>query len=204
MKTFANTFFKGLLFALPVVATFGLLYWLFVSAENLLKIPLQFILPTGWYLPGMGVAAAVGLIFVLGILVQAYLIKHVFIYFEETLERIPIVSSIYGSARDLMEFIAGEKGEDLQKVVAYQFNEHVRLIGFVTNEGVNVGSDTGLLAVYFPMSYQVGGYLVYLPRDKIEVLDIPVKEAMQQVLTAHIGTSRKARKTKQAKQESVK
>lgn len=207
MKTFANTFFKGLLFALPVAATFGLLYWLFVSAESLLKLPLQFILPAGWYMPGMGVVAAVGLIFILGVLVQAYLVKHVFIYFENLLDRIPIVNSIYGSARDLLEFIAGDKGEDLQKVVAYQFNENVRVIGFVTNEGVTIGADTDLLAVYFPMSYQVGGYLVYLPRDKCEVLDIPVKEAMQQILTAHIGTSRKARKAKLAekmKQESVK
>lgn len=203
MKTFANTFFKGLLFALPIAATFGLLYWLFVSAENLLKIPLQIILPHGWYITGMGVIAAVGLIFLLGILVQAYLIKHVFIYLENLLERIPIVNGVYSSIRDLISFVAGEKGEDMQKVIAYRINDEARLIGFVTNEDVSVGDHTGLLAVYFPMSYQVGGYLVYLPRDKCEVLDIPVKEAMQQVLTAHIGSPKK-KKNQMQKQKASK
>lgn len=199
MKTFANTFLKGLIFTLPIVATFGLLYWLFVSAETLLKVPLSFILPAGWYVPGMGVVAAIGLIFVFGILVQAYIIKHVFICFDAILERIPLVNSIYGSARDLLEFIAGDKGEHMQKVVTYQINDEARLVGFVTSEGVSVGESNDLIAVYFPMSYQIGGYLLYLPREKCEVLDIPVKDAMQQVLTAHIGVSRKAKKEAKAK-----
>lgn len=191
MKTFANTFLKGLLFALPVFATFGLLYWLFVTAENLLKVPLQFVLPAGWYLPGMGVVSALVLIFVLGILVQAYIIKYAFIYFEKLLENIPIVKTLYGSARNLMQFVAGGKGQDLQKVVAFHLNDDVRLIGFVTNENIDIGEKHGMLAVYLPMSYQVGGYLLYVPREKCEILDIPVKEAMQQVLTAHIGNSKK-------------
>ncbi len=187
MKTFANTFFKGLLFALPIAATFGLLYWLFATAENLLKVPLQFVLPQGWYVPGMGVVSTLVLIFVLGILVQIYVVKYVFIYFEKLLESIPVVKTLYGSARDLLQFVTGSKGEDLQKVVAVEIADQVRVVGFVTNESVTLGDQSDLLAVYFPMSYQVGGYVLYLPRDKCEVLDMPVKEAMQQVLTAHIG-----------------
>ena len=201
MKTFANIFFKGLIFTLPIVATFGILYWLFVSAETLLKIPLRYILPEGWYIPGMGVAAAIGLIFVFGILVQAYIVKHIFIFFDNILERIPLVNSIYSSARDLLEFVAGNKGENMQKVVAWEVAGGARLLGFVTNESAALGDDKELLAVYFPMSYQVGGYLVYLPREQCKVLDIPVKEAMQQILTAHIGTGRKA---KNANNNSVK
>lgn len=191
MKTFANTFFKGLLFALPIAATFGLLYWLFVTAENLLKIPLQILLPAGWYITGMGVVSALLLIFVLGILVQAYIVKYLFIYFEKLLENIPIVKTFYSSARNLMQFVAGEKGQDLQKVVAFHLNDDVRLIGFVTNEKIDIGDKQDMLAVYLPMSYQVGGYLVYVPRDKCEILDMPVKDAMQQVLTAHIGSGKK-------------
>jgi len=194
MKTFANTFFKGLLFALPVAATFGLLYWMFVTAENLLKLPIQMILPTGWYVTGMGVVSALGLIFVLGILVQAYIVKYIFIYFEKLLENIPIVKTLYGSARNLMQFVAGEKEHDMQKVVAFHLNDDVRLIGFVTNENVDIGAKKGLLAIYLPMSYQLGGYLLYLPREKCEVLDIPVKDAMQQVLTAHIGNAKNNKK----------
>ncbi len=204
MKTIANTFFKGLLFALPVAATFGLLYWLFAMAENLLKVPLEFVLPAGWYVPGMGVIAAVGLIFVLGILVQAYLVKHVFIFFEKLLESIPIVKSIYSSARDLLQFVTGSKGKDLQKVVAVQISDDVRLVGFVTNENATLGGNSDVIAVYLPMSYQVGGYLVYVPKEKCETLDMPVKDAMQMVLTADIGNEKKKNRSKDSKQNNDK
>lgn len=186
MKTIANTFLKGLFFTLPLVVTFGLLYWLFATAENLLKIPLQLLLPEGWYVTGMGVLSAAVIIFCIGILVQAYIIKYVFRWFERLVENIPFVKTLYNSARDLMHFFAGDQNGQMSKVVAVSFDDNLRLIGFVTNENASLGQETGLLAVYFPMSYQVGGYVAYMPRERCEILDIPVKTAMQQVLTAHV------------------
>ena len=72
-------------------------------------------------------------------------------------------------------------------MVAVNFGE-ARLIGFVTREDNNSqtrqsGLDN-LVSVYLPMSYQIGGFTVYVSRDKLEPLDISVEEAMQMVLTA--------------------
>lgn len=190
VKTLANTFLKGLIFTLPLVITFGLIYWLFNTAETLLKVPLQAILPQGWYIPGMGVASAILIIFTHGVLVQLYLVKHLFTFLESTVEtvlsKIPLVKTLYGSARDLMFFVADNKGEAMQKAVAITFDENIRLIGFITNEQVSLNGEPDLVAVYLPMSYQMGGYLLYLPKSRCQPLDIPVQEAMQQVLTAHI------------------
>lgn len=186
MKTIANTFFKGLFFTLPLVITFGLLYWLFATAENLLKVPLEALLPEGWYTTGMGVVSAALIIFCIGILVQAYVTKYFFSWFERLVEHIPLVRTLYNSARDLMHFFAGDQQGQMSKVVSVTLESDIRLIGFVTNEQAQLGEESQLLAVYFPMSYQVGGYLAYMPRERCEILDIPVKTAMQQVLTAHI------------------
>ncbi|MBU2984770.1 DUF502 domain-containing protein [Saccharophagus degradans] len=184
MKFLANIFLKGLLVVLPLVITFGLLFWLFNGAEQMLRIPLQAVLPSGWYVPGMGVVSAFGLIFVCGVLVQNYFTKHLFALLEWVLGNIPVVKTLYGSARDLMHFAIGNKEKDMQKVVCVTFQPGVRLIGFVTNENATLNAETGLLAVYFPMSLQMGGYLAYVDKDKCEWLDIPVDKAMQQVLTA--------------------
>lgn len=186
MKTIANTFFKGLLFTLPLVITFGLLYWLFATAENLLKIPLQIILPDGWYITGMGVISAAILILCIGILVQVYILKFIFRWLEKIVENIPLVKSLYNSARDLIHFFAGDTEGQMSKVVSIMIADNIRVIGFVTNEHAMLGEHSDLIAVYIPNSYQVGGHLVYLPRDRCEVLNIPVKAAMQQVLTAHV------------------
>ncbi|WP_188150916.1 DUF502 domain-containing protein [Teredinibacter waterburyi] len=186
MKSIVNTFFKGMLFVLPLVITFGLIYWVFSSAESLLKIPLQWLLPSGWYIPGMGLFFSVVLIFVIGVLVQAYLIRHLFRWLEILVGRIPLVKTLYGSAKDLLHFMAGDTNQDMQKVVMVTLDQDVRMIGFVTRDKVSLGSVNDLQAVYLPMSYQMGGYLIYLPKDRCEELDIPVQQAMQQVLTANM------------------
>ncbi len=189
MKAIVNIFLKGLVFTLPLAVTFGLLYWLFSSAENLLKLPLQLLLPQGWYVTGMGVVSAFAIIFCIGILVQAYLIKYVLQWIIQIVEKIPLVNTLYTSARDLMQIVAGGKQKDLNRVVAVNFDKQIRLIGFVTHDDVQLGDETGLYAVYFPFSYQIGGYVMYIDKERCQTLDIPVQKAMQQVLTANIKRS---------------
>lgn len=172
---------------LPLFITFGLLYWLFSSAEQLLSIPIKALLPAGWYVSGMGVLSACALIFASGILVQNYLTKHFFQLLEWLLSKIPLVNTFYGSARDLMQFAFGKKDKDMRKVVSVEIREGIRLLGFITNENISLGSNDELLAVYFPMSYQVGGYLAYMPVDKCEMLDMSVETAMQRIFTAHVS-----------------
>lgn len=186
MKPIANTFIQGLAFTLPLVITFGLVYWLFSQSEALLKIPLQYILPEGWYVTGMGVASAFVIIFLIGILVQAYVIKYVLHLLVKLVESIPLVNTLYNSARDLTQLFTKDSKSELNRVVVVEITEGVRLMGFVTNDDVNLDSSDELLAVYFPMSYQMGGYLAYINKERCESVDIPVQKAMQQILTAHI------------------
>jgi uncharacterized membrane protein len=186
MKLIANIFLKGFLFTLPLMITFGLIYWLFDTAEAILKQPLMLVLPEGTYVTGLGVLSALVLIFFMGILVQAYVLGRVLSWFERQIERIPLVKTLYVSAKDLLHFMAGHQNQELQKVVAVEFEGGIRLLGFVTNEQVQLGSGEDLLAVYLPMSYQVGGYTAYLPRSRCDFLTISPQQAMQQILTAHI------------------
>ena len=190
MKTIANTFLKGLLFALPILFTFGLIIWLFMTAERLLRVPLEWILPGGWYITGMGVVSSAVIIFVLGVLVQAYLIKQLFAWLEDLVSHIPIVKSLYNSFKELINFIAGGNSNEMQQVVRFTIDGNIHMVGFVTNEDVSLGDQDSLVSIYVPMSYMIGGFLLYLPKSRCEPLDIPVQKAMQQVLTANITGSK--------------
>ena len=55
---------------------------------------------------------------------------------------------------------------------------------------LTLGGET-VLAVYLPMSYQIGGYTLYLPERCIQRLEMSVEEGMRMVLTA--GMNRPAR-----------
>jgi len=39
-----------------------------------------------------------------------------------------------------------------------------------------------LVAVYFPMSYQIGGHTLYLPKNELVETDLSVEEAMRMIL----------------------
>ena len=184
---------KGIAAVLPILLTLYFIYWLIVSIENGMKPLIVFILPEPFYISGMGLVAGIGLLFFVGLMVNAWIFKFVLGLGEQLLERIPLIKSIYGALRDFMDYFSkSDQKEELQKVVMVSIND-VQLIGFITGDigelsGVNMAEDK--VAVYLPMSYQIGGYTVYISRDKVEVIDISVEDAMRRVLTAGLSTKK--------------
>ena len=186
MKTLGRILLKGLLTILPISLTFYVIYWLGVTAETLLSGPLKWLLPSDFYRPGMGLFAGFLLLIVIGLLVNAYIVRRVFELGEALLLRVPVVKTVFAALRDLTGLMrVGEAGGDLQRVVMVDFGPG-RVIGFVTQENASLpglGTDDSLVAVYLPMSYQIGGYTLYLPRDRITPTDLSVEAAMRIVLT---------------------
>jgi uncharacterized membrane protein len=181
------TLVRGLVVVLPIALTLWLLWWLGTSVEALLHRAIVVVVPEALYRPGMGIVAAVLLLIAAGVAVNAFLVRRLLAAWEALMERIPIVKSIYGAVRDFAAFLptGGEKRE-LRRVVMACLGE-ARLVGFVTRDdaaelGLGPGAE-GLVAVYFPMSYQIGGYTLLLPRERLEPLDLPVEAAMRLVLT---------------------
>ena len=68
---------QGLVAVLPITLTIAVLYWLGTTAESLLGPVLRWILPQGWYLPGLGIFAGLAVVTATGMLVNAYLFRRV-------------------------------------------------------------------------------------------------------------------------------
>ena len=140
--------------------------------------------------------AGIAALFVIGVLVNAYVVRRFLALGEALLERIPLVKTIYGALKDFTRFFpAGGSDRDLKRVVTTTI-DGARLIGFVTQEAVSSRlfgeAARGLVAVYFPMSYQIGGYTLYLPRERVEETDLSVEEAMRLVLIGGLTAERGA------------
>jgi uncharacterized membrane protein len=190
MRRLWNTFLKGLAAVLPVALTIYLVYWLGSTAESFLGSGLRLVLPADWYRPGLGLIVGFVVVLIAGLLVNAYVVRRAIRLGEQLLARIPLVKTIFGALKDFTRFLpaSGER-KDLKRVVLYKFGEG-RLIGFVTSEQVHeklCGDCSGeLVAVYFPMSYTIGGYTMYLPRSSLQPSDLSVEEAMRLVLIGGI------------------
>jgi len=186
-----NALLRGLVVVLPAGLTLWLLWWLGTGMESLLKRVILLAVPAEHYQPGMGIVAAVLLLLAAGTLVNAYIVRRVIARWEGFLERIPVVKTIYGATRDFAKLLpTGGKRQDLKRVVLARFGD-ARIIGFVTRDDASelgiVAAKEDLLAVYFPMSYQIGGYTALLPRESVEPLDLPVETAMRMVLTGGLS-----------------
>lgn len=181
-----NALVRGLVVLLPVTLTAWLLWWMGSSLETLLRRPLELLLPAGLYRPGMGIAAGLVVLVSAGLLVNAFLVRRLFNAWEALMDRIPLVKSIYGAVRDFVQMLPADRRRELQRVVLVRFGD-VSAIGFVTrDDAADLGLGAGLagsVAVYFPMSYQIGGYTLMVPREQLQPLDLPVETAMRIVLT---------------------
>jgi uncharacterized membrane protein len=190
-RKFRSALVRGLVVVLPIGFTVWLLWWIGSTTESLLRQLIVLVVPAEYYMPGMGIAAALLLLLAAGTLFNALLVQSALAAWERFLDRIPVVKTIYGATRDFVKLLpTGGKRRDLRRVVLARFGE-ARVIGFVTQDDASelgiVDAGEGLVAVYFPMSYQIGGYTALLPRARIEPLAIPVETAMRMVLTGGIS-----------------
>jgi uncharacterized membrane protein len=134
----------------------------------------------------MGLLVAVVVVFAVGVLMHGWVFRRLFGLLERLMLEIPLVRSVYTAMRDLLGMFADHKDEALQ-VVALTLPGNLRLLGFVTrNEFDDVPGVAGAdeVAVYLPMSYQVGGFTVFVPKSAVTPVDMSREDAMKFILTA--------------------
>jgi len=187
-KYISKTLLTGFITLLPVILTIYLLYWLGISSEEVMGNALRNILPENTYFPGLGMFTGVTVVFIVGLLMNAYLVRKLFSFGEQVLYRLPLIKSIYRAFRDFFDFFSPNK-EGLGQVVSVTLNG-MELVGFVTQEDQQrlppSFRDRDSVLVYLPMSYMVGGYTLLVPRSELRPLEMTRDEAMRFVLTAGI------------------
>jgi uncharacterized membrane protein len=189
MKSLGNILLKGLLTILPIGLTLYFIYWLGVTTETLLSKPIKLVIDDANYWPGMGLITGFVLLFIVGLAVNAFLVRRILGIGEDLLLRVPVVKTVYSAIRDMTRLVNTDKKKgELDRVVTLDLG-FGRLIGFVTQEHANtigIGGGEDLVAVYLPMSYQIGGYTIYISRSKVTETDLSVEQAMRIVLTGGV------------------
>lgn len=197
MKRFGRIMFQGLAAILPAALTIYILYWSAATAEKILGAGIKVVLPEGWYLPGMGLLAGIFVVFIFGLALNAFLVRRLFDLSEALMNRIPLVKTLYGSVKDFIGFFAGKKEREFNQVVTVDLEVGgipLRFLGFVTRTDFSdlpkeIGDDDRI-AVYFPLSYQIGGYTVVLPRRFVKPVPISMQRAMGFAVTGGMSTEK--------------
>ncbi|MEY4673816.1 MAG: hypothetical protein RL148_1600 [Planctomycetota bacterium] len=189
MKLFSRLFLRGLAAVLPVVLTVYLV-WIAVSGvENLLRELIKSVFPGVAYWPGMGFAVSVLVVLAAGMLMYTFVARTLYRWLTELLGRIPVVKSVYGMVLDVVNLFGGNGKKPFQKVVLVRLEPAgAELLGFVTREDCadlpGFGADR--VAVYLPMSYQLGGFTVMVPRAQVREVPMGAEEALRFCVTAGV------------------
>lgn len=189
MKSIGRIFLTGMLTVLPVLATIFLVVWLVTGAERFVGKQMMWLIPDEYYRTGMGLIIALAVIFLVGLLMHAVIFRQLFGWAERLLLEVPFVRSVYGALKDMFGLFAGHEEEQVLQVVSVTLpGTNMRALGFVTRREFaglpeGVGGE-GEIAVYLPMSYQIGGYTLFVPRDDVRPVDMTREAAMTFVLTA--------------------
>ena len=187
-KSISKILITGFITLLPIVLTIYLLYWLAYTSEHVMGSALRFVLPNAAYFPGLGMIAGVVVVFIVGLMMNAYMVRQLFALGEQLLYRLPLIKTVYRAFRDFFDFFS-PKREQFGQVVAVTVND-MELIGFVTQQDPQrlpeSFRDRDSVLVYLPMSYMVGGYSLLIPRNRLRPLKMSKEEAMRFVLTAGI------------------
>jgi len=190
MKRLGKIMFQGLVAILPAILTIYILFWLVRTAETMLGGLFKVLLPVGWYLPGMGLVGGLSLIFLVGLALNAFLVRRLFGLSERLMNRIPVVKILYGSLKDFVGFFAAKSDSRFDQVVTIDLEfggKPMRMLGLVTRSDFSdlpngIGGE-GEIAVYLPMSYQIGGFTVIVPRSAVSPVDISTHRAMGFIVT---------------------
>ncbi len=200
MKFIGRNILTGLVAILPVFLTLYLLYWFAVTAETALGKMIRVVLPDDLYWPGMGLAATLLAVFLLGLLMHAYVFRRLFARAEQLLYHMPLIKTVYSAIRDFFNYFSPTSKREFEQVVSVSIGDTgMQVIGFVTQAVSEQlpedfrGEDS--ILVYLPLSYMIGGYAVLMPRSAVRPLNMNMEEAMRFTLTAGVtGSAARARK----------
>jgi uncharacterized membrane protein len=191
MNSLGKLFLKGLAVVIPVVLTVAILWWMAAGSERLLGGLLTRIMPEGWYVPGLGLASAIAIIMLVGLLSHILIFQKLFEFWEGLVNRLPLVKTIYTAIKDFIGYFSPDQQERFSKVVLVKLPGHeFQVMGFVTREVFDdlpfTPAAENPVAVYCPMSYQIGGYTLMLPRSCLTPVDMPFEDAMRLAVTGGI------------------
>ena len=188
MRRLANYFLRGLLITAPAVLTFYLCWLAITWLDGLL----------GTSIPGLGVAAAVVGITLIGLLASNLVTRTVIATAGQAFARLPLVRLLYTSIKDLLNAFVGEQRRFNRPVRARigEGTAEVYLIGFVTADALGHLGLPGQVAVYVPFSYSVAGHILILPAERISPLQADAAETMAFIVSGGVTGTASPRPTK--------
>jgi len=179
-------FTTGLLALLPLAITAYVFYLVYSFLDNLIGDLIQAIFD--FRIPGIGFAAALLLIMVVGFIASNIIGKKLVGFSDTIFQRLPLARGIYSSARQIIDAFTVQGKNAFQKVVLLEYpRKGLYVLGFVT--GSSKGEIQGktheeTLSIFIPTTPNpTSGMLILAPRHEVIELEMSIEEGMKVIVS---------------------
>lgn len=179
----------GAVVATPLAVTILLIQWFATTVDKLIKpIVPHAIRDAVFFVPGIGVVIALALLIVIGAVTANFLGRALIRAGDAIMDRVPIVRTIYGSVKQVVQTVANQDQPSFKEVALMQFpRPGVWVMVFITND------PQGDIARKLPEGYvtvvkptppnPASGIMMFVKKSELILLDVSVDQAAKLVLS---------------------
>lgn len=141
--------------------------------------------------PAIGTVLTLAAVLTFGYLASGFLGRRLTSGMDGLLMHIPLVRSVYPTAKQLTEFFFADSKLEFDTVVAVPYpSADIWSLGFVTGNGLrslNSAAGIQLVTIFVPTSpMPMTGFMIFVEPDKIRPLDLTVEEALRITVTGGV------------------
>ncbi|HLO78705.1 MAG TPA: DUF502 domain-containing protein [Magnetospirillum sp.] len=187
-------FFAGILVTAPVSITFYIA-WQFIQFMDDQVSPLipPAFNPKNWGIPGFGLVAVVVSLTLIGALTAGIAGRVLVRLYDAVLERMPVLRGIYSAVKQVFETMLAQKANAFREVALIEYpRPGIWTLAFIT--GTTSGEvrdhfDEDMVNVFVPTTPNpTSGFLLFLPRREVKVLEMNVEDGIKMVVSTGIIT----------------
>jgi uncharacterized membrane protein len=188
VKRILAYFARGLVLVAPTYFTFVIIKEGIGYLDNILPIYIDTSDKQTLYLPGLGLLIIISGIVLLGFIFSRFVPQSFFSFGESILKRLPLVSLIYYSFKDLITAFVGDKRKFNQPVlITVNAQSNLKKLGFITQTDLANLQLEGFVAVYCPHSYAFSGELFFVAAEHIQVVELSSTDVMKMIISGGVS-----------------
>jgi len=142
-------------------------------------------------IPGLGLLAVLALLTLVGAFAAGYVGRLVVRLGEGLVDKMPVVRHIYSALKQIFESVLAQQSTAFREVVLLEYPRlGIWSMGFITGPPhgeIQRATEDELITVVVPTSpIPTAGYLLFVPRKDLVVLDMTVDDGLKVVMSGGI------------------
>ena len=192
MLKIRSWFFTGILVMTPLILTIYVV-WAFITFVDNLVVPLvpieyrpSYYLP--FSIPGLGLIIVFLFTTLVGILATGLFGRTLIRLWENILNRMPVVRSVYSAIKQILETVMATQSDAFRQAVLVEYpRKDIWAIGFVTGSTkgeVSENVNKKMVNVFMPTTPNpTSGFLLFFPEKDLIFLEMSVEDALKLVVS---------------------